>query len=238
MKSGHVAYWRALGLDARGCRVMSAFNRTCPVGGAAPLSGEIVAKQEKVSPRTGQRLINRLIEGGHLKPAGLVGASTRLYSPVLREPQDVVCDTNRTRSGVVRTPHDTLSPPSKESLTSTTDVVLAPAPTVRGDNAAGQQLVSDYADACTELGVVAGARVKGRVGKEAARLIHDGHTYEHLRVAVRELARRNASPALLELIVGDVERVANGVPIGRAIAAAVTENPVDARLRAIREGRA
>lgn len=129
------------------------------------------------------------------------------------------------------------------SITPTTDVVGAPRdsdsanqPVLNGTVA--QQLVAEYVDACVEFGAVAGPRIKGRVGKEAVRLLRDGHGYQHLRLAVRELARRNAPPATLEYIVGDVERVASGVPTGRARPAPVSENPVDARLRAIREGRA
>ena len=157
-------------------------------------------------------------------------------------PQDVSRRTKSAKRGQTADPPRHLIAPPRVS-TPTTNVVVAPAdvdspnqPVLIGTVA--QQLVADYADACTELGAVAGARVKGRVGKEALRLIHDGHAYEHLRTAVRELARRNASPSQLEYIVGDVERVANGVPMGRARPATIAENPVDARLRAIREGRA
>jgi hypothetical protein len=74
-----------------------------------------------------------------------------------------------------------------------------------------------YVDACRELGVEPGNRTKPRLGAEAKKLLDSGRAREHVKAAVRELARRNASPVLLETIVGDVERAANAVPMGRII---------------------
>lgn len=102
--------------------------------------------------------------------------------------------------------------------------------------------VGAYVDACRDAGAAAVSdRDKGRVGKAAKALKEAGHDDEAIVAGIRELARRNESPAILDRIVGDVERIRAGTPIGRIRPPAVvvpTENPHDARARAVREGRA
>ena len=216
-------------------------------GSLATWSGSpyVVAAELKTGKSSAYRAVAELVAGGFLIRAGRGAYAVPTptdWGATVPQPQDVSEVPESPTAGTNVPPPRHLTSPPRVS-TPTTNVVVAPAdidsanqPVLNGTVA--QQLVADYADACTELGVVVGPRSKGRVGKEAIRLLHDGHGYEHLRTAVRDLARRNASPSTLEFIVGDVERVANGVPMGRARPASISENPVDARLRAIREGRA
>lgn len=121
--------------------------------------------------------------------------------------------------------------------------VLTPLANARGALAEFEgDFVGFYVDACRDAGAAAVSdRDKGRVGKAAKTLKAAGHDDEAIAAGIRELARRNESPAILDRIVGDVERVRAGTPIGRVRPPAVVvpaENPHDARIRAIREGRA
>ena len=100
-----------------------------------------------------------------------------------------------------------------------------------------ESFVGRYVDHVKLAGAVPDRRLLPRIGQEANRLLDEGHDREAILVALQELARRNEPPARLAYIVGDVERVRAGTPMGRVRPAAIYENPVDARLRAIREGR-
>ncbi len=106
----------------------------------------------------------------------------------------------------------------------------------------GGGFVGAFVDSCRAVGAAAVSEsMKGRVGKAAKALSAAGHDDEAILAGIRELARRNESPGRLENIVGDVERVRAGTPIGRIRPPAVvipSENPHDARARAVREGRA
>ncbi len=92
-------------------------------------------------------------------------------------------------------------------------------------------LVGVYVKACEALGVAGGSeRVRARVGAEAKRL--EGiYGRDVIEPALRELARRNATPAYLEAIAGDVDRAMHNVPTGRVFAGAMRENPIDAEGR-------
>jgi hypothetical protein len=103
-------------------------------------------------------------------------------------------------------------------------------------------LVGAYVDACRAAGAtVVTPSMRGRVGKAATALRDAGAGDDVLVAALAELARRNESPTQLASILGDVERARAGTPMGRIIPARLvvpTENPQDARIRAIREHRA
>lgn len=96
--------------------------------------------------------------------------------------------------------------------------------------------VGVYVDACRELGVSGGTeRIRARVGMEAKRL--EGiYGREVIGVALKDLARRGATPSLLENIAQDADRAMNGVQAGRIFPAALRVNSHDARMQAIREG--
>ncbi len=118
----------------------------------------------------------------------------------------------------------------EESLTTPNGVA-----DVVGDSVAGvQSLVGSWVDACHEFGATPDSRMTPRVGQEVKRLRQEGHADATLQLGLRELARRNEPPSRLAYIVGDVERVQAGTPLGRVRPASITENPVDARIRRIR----
>jgi hypothetical protein len=79
-------------------------------------------------------------------------------------------------------------------------------------------LVGAYVDACRDAGAEPVPNMPARVGAALKRIRAGGaHDDANLLVAVRELARRNEPPYRLAWILGDVERVAAGTPIGRVL---------------------
>ena len=79
-------------------------------------------------------------------------------------------------------------------------------------------LVGVFVDASRSAGAsIVTEHAKARVGAEIKRLRDQGFADALLERGVRELARRNASPAFLEVILGDLERTQAGTSIARVV---------------------
>jgi hypothetical protein len=143
------------------------------------------------------------------------------------------------RSGASRERHATVTrddPVMRRTTSTSTNTLTQSLTTFETSSARAGELgdaktpVGAYVDACRELGLRdPDDRTKGQVGKVAKGLIAEGKRPEDVLVAVKELARRNETPARLRWIVGDVERVRAGVPMGRA--RPLAENPVEQRIQ-------
>lgn len=101
-----------------------------------------------------------------------------------------------------------------------------------------REIVGWYVDAMREAGLVTTEANKARYGKGAKALLDAGADPVGVRRAVAECARMNR-PDLLEAKYGDWQLDRAGVDRApRPAPRPVYENPQDAHIRAIREGRA
>lgn len=103
---------------------------------------------------------------------------------------------------------------------------VPPATTVSGGGAV--TMVGVYVEACHAAGSDPTPSERGRVGREAKRLLELGKPREGIDWALGEAARRN-TPHLILHLVGDWERDRAGT--NRGAARPAPENPLDKRLR-------
>lgn len=109
----------------------------------------------------------------------------------------------------------------------------SPATTVSGDTTAGLSMVAVYVAACQASGSDPTPREKGRVGRDAKRLLELGKDRSAIDWALGEIARRN-TPHLLLQLVGDRERDLAGA--NRGVIRPLSENPLDRRIREFGNG--
>lgn len=101
----------------------------------------------------------------------------------------------------------------------------------------GWDWVGTFVDEVRKLGLSdPTSSVKGRIGKAAKELDDGKRPAALIHEAIREVARRNCSPALLAAVYGDVERDHRGISrAARPVVKPLAENPIDRRNREFSE---